>query len=111
MDLFNKKKVKNLERELIIVRQELERNKGELIVYKNDESMYSNLIKENQKLITWIESILKEFGTVETRESHVSIPIYKNEHKPIFYTEDDIEPFFKEREYIEIPAITIVKMR
>ena len=115
MDLFKKKKIRRL-------LDELEDRNNDLIKEKvvtkklneridNLEKITNTTMEENQKLIKWIENILKEFGTVEARENHVSIPIYKRQGRPVFYTEDDIDKTFScERQYIEIPSITIVKM-
>ena len=113
MDLFNRKKVKDLEREILNVREVFERDRGELIAYKKmangSEKTISQLFDENQKLIKWIENILREFGTIDAREQHISIPIYKN-HKPTSFGSYNDGEFIREREYIEIPSITIIKM-
>lgn len=110
MGLFKKKKIRRL-------LDELEDRNNDLIKEKavtkklneridNLEKITSTTMEENQKLIKWIENILREFGTVEARENHVSIPIYK---KPVYFSSHNTE-FLQEREHIEIPAITIIKM-
>ena len=111
MDLFNKKKVKSLERELEIVRQELERKEGELITYKklnSYEKMNTGLMEENQKLIEWIFNILDTFGTMEVRDRHsIQIPVLKEK-----YISNYNMDYFgtREKNRITIPEITLIKM-
>ena len=83
------------------------------IMTRNDPEnpMYTvhNLVEENRKLLEWIQKILDTFGTCDSRERHIQIPVYKREIVPF---SDNIMPFGEmKREYVEIPAITIVKMR
>lgn len=68
MDIFNKKKLEAKEREIRILNENFERINGELLIYKklykeklNDESK-NEVIKENGKLIDWIEKIISEVG-------------------------------------------------
>lgn len=115
MDLFNKNKVKKLKEEIKYLNNEIdgymknERHWSRQI--ESLEKISTKTMEENQKLINWVVNILKEFGTSEVREKHISIPVYKNERRPAFYTEDDIDKTFcVKKEYIEIPSITIIKM-
>lgn len=107
MDLFNKKKVKNLESELEIVRQELERKEGELITYKKLNSygkMNIGLMEENQKLIEWIFNILDTFGTAEVSDRNsVQIPVLKERYISNYIG-------IHEKERITVPEITLIKM-
>ena len=116
MDLFNRKKVKDLEQELLILREEFERNKGQLIAYenmKNAEKVSTQLAEENQKLIKWIRSILDEFGTMEVRDrERVKIPILIRKEEQYFKANHGGEGYFHlyPRETITIPEIIIEKM-
>lgn len=83
MDLFNKKKIKKLKKQIknletIIRNNEAYTSSLEKKIAKKDNCQ-SYLMSENEKLIEWIKSILKEFGTLNVGERRVQIPIYKNE--------------------------------
>ena len=110
MDLFNRKKVKELERELQIVREEFERKQGELATYKrfNElEHISTQTIEENQKLIKWKMNILDTFGTMEVRErNNIQIPVYKEPYRAY----DNNYMGINEGERITIPSITLIKM-
>ncbi len=68
----------------------------------------NNLITENKKLIDWITKILDTFGTMDVRErKSVKIPVYKN----VEWNKYNIHYLGNYEERLEIPAITIVKMR
>lgn len=111
MDLFNRKKVKELERELQIVREEFERKQGELATYKrfNElEHISTQTIEENQKLIKWIMNILDTFGTMEVRNrNNIQIPVYKEK---LYRAYDSNYMGIYEKERITIPSITLIKM-
>ena len=113
MDIFNKKKIKELEKINFSLTKEIqgyqnnERNWNRQI--DELEKISSNLIEENQKLIKWIMNILDTFGTMEVRDRmNVSIPVYRDENYRA-YNENVMG--ICERERITIPEITIVKMR
>ena len=113
MDLFNKRKVKELEERIIYLSNEIdgymknERHWSRQI--ESLEKISTNTMEENQKLIKWIMNILKEFGTVEIGDrQHVEIPIHRTCIKAHY---DNIEDMYiGTRERIEIPSITIMKM-
>ena len=112
MDIFNKKKVNELEQMIYNLSQEIN-------FYKNNERYWnsqidelekisSNLTEENQKLIKWIKNILDTFGTMEVRDrKSVQIPFYCDDY--MAYDDKNIMAIC-ERERITIPEITIVKM-
>lgn len=113
MDIFNKKKIKELEKINFSLCKEIqgyqnnERHWNSKI--DNLEKISSNLIEENQKLIKWIMNILDTFGTMEIRDRRsVQIPIYRDENYRAY--DNNIKGIY-ERERITIPEITIVKMR
>ena len=113
MDLFNKKKIKKLEREVSELNNEIEK-------YQNNERNWdmkidkledisSRTMEENQKLIKWIMTILDTVGTLEVREKvDFKIPIYQNKNYRAY---DNKYMGIYERERITIPEITIIKMR
>ena len=113
MDLFNKRKVKELEERIEYLSNEIdgymknERHWSKQI--ESFEKISNNTMEENQKLIKWIMNILKEFGTVEIGDrQHVEIPIHRTSIKAHY---DNIEDMYiSTRERIEIPSITIVKI-
>lgn len=112
MDLFNKRKVKELEERIKYLSNEIdgymknERHWSKQI--ESFEKISTNTMEENQKLIKWIMNILKEFGTVEIGDrQHIEIPIHK-QNICSAYDRNYMGVFEKER--IEIPSITIVKM-
>lgn len=112
MDIFNKKKVKELEQEINILNNEIEgyikneRNWSKQI--DGLEKISTQTMEENQKLIKWIETILDTIGVMEVREKRqIQIPVYiKKEYEA--YDRNYLGIFEKER--ITIPEITIVKM-
>ena len=112
MDLFNKRKVKELEERIKYLSNEIdgymknERHWSRQI--ESLEKISTNTMEENQKLIKWIMNILKEFGTVEIGDrQHVEIPIHRTSIKAHY---DNIEDMYiSTRERIEIPSITIIK--
>lgn len=112
MDLFNRKKVKELENKLLKIQEAFEMSQGELNAYKNVNNIAidnKKLLEENEKLIHWIMNILDTFGTMEVRDRRTfSIPIYKNNiHMDYdnYHNYDDAI----ERESIIIPQIRIIK--
>lgn len=112
LDLFNKKKIKELEQENYELHSDIEGYiKNERIWSKqidNLEKALTNTMQENQRLIDWVMNILKEFGTVEIGDrQHIEIPIHK-QNICSAYDRNYMGVFEKER--IEIPSITIVKM-
>ena len=114
MDLFNKKKIEKLERELRLVRDEFERDRGAKIELQNEmerfrESAINQLIEENRKLIDWIEKILEVAQICKTNEGlqMVNIPIQEekiNRYNPKW------ELTSEQRKEIVIPSIRYVKM-
>ena len=112
LDLFNKKKIKELKQEIYELHNDIEGYiKNEQIWSKridNLEKIATNTMQENQRLIDWIMNILKEFGTVEIGDKqHIEIPIHK-QNICSAYHRNYMGVFEKER--IEIPSITLVKM-
>ena len=117
MDLFNKKRVKRLENQLRYTEEQFERLNGELATYKNlykeDDVSKNNLIKENQKLIDWIEKIINEVGVkTNCKDSSINIPYYEDIH----YEENRIagnyeKDYFpkQQRKDIIIPSIRFTK--
>lgn len=111
MDIFRKKKVKKLLNELEYTNnmlvQERSKNKKLQESANNFERISTKALEENQILIDWIKKILNTFGTMDvTNKNHVQIPIYKDIIRPI-----EPSPFQpQEKERIEIPPITIIKM-
>ena len=119
MDLFNRKKVKELQNKVI----ELEKKNYSLAedidgYVRNErhwnsqidglEKISSQTMEENQKLIKWIETILNTVGVMEVREKRqIQIPVYID--KSIRAYDSNYMGIF-ERERITIPEITIVKM-
>lgn len=73
---------------------------------KSDRVNTETVLKQNNKLIDWIEKILKEFGTMEVqKENQVRIPIMINRRSSCLY-----DYSYKE-EYVIIPQIKIVKRK
>lgn len=112
MDMFNKKKVKELEQIIYRLNHEIEGYQKNERHWNSQidglEKISSNLTEENQKLIKWIMNILDTFGTMEIRDrERVSIPIY---HDKNYRAYDNNFMGICERERITIPEITIVKM-
>lgn len=75
---------------------------------KQDRVNAENLLKQNNKLIDWIEKILKEVGTCRVNTNTTfKIPIlYDNDRN---YINLPFEGF--EKEYIIIPQIEIIKTK
>lgn len=117
MDLFNKKKLENKDREIKILNDNFERINGELLTYKklykeklNDENI-TNLIAENQKLIEWTEKIINEVG-VQTKDSYEGLPItipYYEKTKP-YYIEGDWNKTSMKQKDVIIPSIRYTKI-
>ena len=112
MDLFNKKKIKRLEREISQLNNEIEKyQKNERnwdMKIDKLEDISSRTMEENQKLIKWIMTILDTVGVMEVREKRqIQIPVYIDKSIRA-YDSNYMGTFEKER--ITIPEITIVKM-
>lgn len=112
MDLFNKKKIRRLLDEQEDSNNKLvqERAKTKELNKRIDnlEKISNQTLDENQKLIKWIMNILDTFGTMEVRDRRsIQIPVYINKEYRA-NNENYLGIFEKER--IEIPSITIVKM-
>ena len=119
MDLFNRKKVKELENKV----KELEKKNYSLAedidgYVRNErhwnsqidglEKISSETMEENQKLIKWIETIINTVGVMEVHEkTQIQIPVYID--KGIGNYDSSYMGIF-EKERITIPEITIVKM-
>ena len=115
MDLFNKKEIKELKKQInnletIIRNNEAYTSSLEKKLQRKDNCQ-SYLMSENKKLIEWIKSILKEFGTLNVRERRVQIPIYKNEAKRCDMGMDTSPVGTIEEEIIVIPEIVINSRR
>lgn len=113
-DIFNKKKVEKLERELRLVRDEFERDRGAKLELQNEmerfrQSTINQLIEENQKLVDWIEKILEVAQICKTNEGlqMVNIPIQEEKINPY---NPKWELTSEQRKEIVIPAIRYVKM-
>ena len=76
---------------------------------KSDRVNTETVLKQNNKLIDWIERILKEFGTINVSTNNpVRIPIISS--KESAYMASSWPSSYKE-EYIVIPQIEIVKRK
>ena len=113
--LFKKKKgIEELERELRLVREEFERDRGAKIELQNEmerfrESTINQLIEENQKLVDWIEKILEVAQICKTNEGLQMINIPIRENKIDAYNPNwELTP--EQRKEIVIPSIRYVKM-
>ena len=118
MDLFNKKKVKELKSQI----EKLERANINLqktissyheeekdLNSKIDKLEYisSQTMEENQKLIKWIMTIIDTVGTMELSEKRqIQIPVYVEK---IYKAYDNNSMGIFEKERITIPEITIIK--
>ena len=119
MDIFNKKKVKELENQIRILESANINLKNEISRYKNKETDWNNKIdrfeyissqtmEENQKLIKWIMTILDTVGTMEVREkAQIKIPVYIEKTYNAYNTN---YLGLYERDRITIPEITIIRM-
>lgn len=109
IDIFNKKKLKELEDEKNYYENVCEtKNKTINDLQKDKSDLNKNmnsLIKENQKLIEWIQKILEVANTKEVTDiySSITIPIYKN--KSIRYSAYDEWQTKQEVTDIFIPQI------
>ena len=119
MDLFSRKKVKELENKVT----ELEKINYSLAkdidgYMRNErnwdkkidglEKISSQTMEQNQKLIKWIETILDTVGVMEVREKRqVKIPVYKEIG---FGNYNSRYRLMFEEERITIPEITIIKI-
>lgn len=108
IDIFNKKKIKELEDKIKNQKQAIydyKRHVEDTNKLNKDLSRSLNMqLEQNKKLNEWIINILKEFGTTNVREEHIQIPVINNgtTYKSMLCGT------FKEKR-IEIPAITIIK--
>lgn len=109
-----KKRIEELEREVRIVREEFERDRGAKIELQNEmekirQSTINNLIEENQKLINWIEKILEVAQICKTNEGlqMVNIPIVEDKIKP-YNSNWELTP--EQRREIIIPSIRFIKI-
>ena len=112
MDLFNKKKIKELNKELARYGEALtEREtkcRGLEERVKDLNKIVDNTMSENKKLTEWVIKILAEFGTTEIGDrKHIEIPVHHCEPVYHFYDEP-VQTSIAKR--IEIPAITILKI-
>lgn len=118
-DIFNIRKKNNLIKKLeeTIYNQEEEiKNLNSKLDYAkyealkdSDKKTIEKLMEENKILTEWVIKILNENKTCETNQDHFIIPIYRNNNYNYCLSEKD--EIFVEKEYIEIPHITIVKER
>ena len=76
---------------------------------KSDRVNTETVLKQNNKLISWIEIILKEFGTINVSTNNpVKIPVISSRESA--YMASSWPSSYKE-EYIVIPQIEIVKRK
>ena len=76
---------------------------------KSDRVNTETVLEQNNKLIDWIERILKEFGTINVSTNNpVRIPIISS--KESAYMASSWPSSYKE-EYIVIPQIEIIKRK
>ncbi|MBQ8293408.1 MAG: hypothetical protein IJX78_06405 [Bacilli bacterium] len=74
------------------------------------EDINNNLIKEQQKLIEWIEKIINEVGCYTVNERNdITIPMYRKDG-PAYDTEFNGSDFVVNRDVIVLPRIEILKM-
>ena len=111
MDLFNKRKVRQLKDKIISLEKALEEEKHNVAmndgIKKRIEHSENYVIKENQKLIDWIRSILENFGTFDVNERReVHIPVYQKIEAIPFHNLQEEIPRTAE-EVIVIPEIVI----
>lgn len=112
LDLFNKKKLQEQEKQLKKLSLMINDKNSEINRQYNSithlENNQGKLLAENRKLIEWIEKILDTVGTIDTESKmHFQIPVYINKESS-YYDRDYLGIFEKER--ITIPEITIIKM-
>ncbi len=112
IDLFNKKKLKEMENKVKNLSLIINDKNKEIYRQNNSinhlENNQSKLLSENQELINWIMKILNTVGTMKTREKlNFKIPVY-TQKKYRAYDRNVMGIFEKER--ITIPEITIIKM-
>ena len=68
------------------------------------------VLKENEKLIEWVEKIINEVGCYKVPDgNHVTIPVYKNEDRPAYYGYP-YDPFIGGSVVTVVPEIKVVKM-
>jgi len=78
IDLFNKKRIKQLEELLHERYEDKEYYKEKLNELTRSENRCKQLYEENEKLIEWIKQILENFGTFDVYDtSPVKIPVWK----------------------------------
>ncbi len=108
MDIFNRKKVKKLEEKINNQKKAIydyKRNIEDTNKLNKDLSKSLNMqLEQNKKLIEWVITILKEFGTTDARGPHIQIPVI---NKEVMYN-SMLSGTVKEKR-IEIPSITIIK--
>ena len=76
---------------------------------KSDRVNTETVLKQNNKLIDWIERILKEFGTINVSTNNpVKIPIISSKESAYMTS---IWPSSYKEEYIVIPQIEIIKRK
>lgn len=102
-------RIKNLIRQLNDINDEKTELKLRYDCLKSDRVNTEIVLKQNNKLINWIEKILKEFGTINVSTNNpVRIPIISS--KESAYMASSWPSSYKE-EYIVIPQIEIVKRK
>ena len=117
LDIFNKNRIKELEEINNAIRNHRDYYEK---LYISQVEHTNSLVKdnsylkeENQKLLNWIENILKVVNTSNISKydinNTITIPIYK-ETKP-YYIEGDWSDSSCKREDIFIPAIRISQIK
>lgn len=116
IDIFNKKKVKELQQKLNDLENLLEhKEKANTIMTEqlvSKERTIDTLLSENDKLINWIEKILDEVGIEQELgyNDHIKIPYTQSKcgiSKCDYLESYGFSPMEEKR--IEIPSITFIK--
>lgn len=108
IDLFRNKKIKELEDKIKNQKQAIydyKKHIEDTNKLNKDLSKSLNMqLEENKKLVEWVITILKEFGTTSVREEHIHIPVIENET-----TYNSMLCGAVKEKRIEIPSITLIK--
>lgn len=107
IDIFNKRKIKELENKIQNQKKAIYDYKRYIDdtnkLNKNLSESLNKELEQNKKLCDWIINILKEFGTTDVTERHVNIPVINND------TTYTMRYGTIKEKRIEIPSITIIK--
>lgn len=109
-DIFNIKKVKRLEAEIVILKTEIKIKESEIATLRKPLNISNLLLEENKVLIKWIHGILEQFGTMDVYDrKRINIPVYRK-LEPNYFT-SNCEVQRTEVETIIIPEIVISKIK